>query len=184
MRGFLLAGAFLLPVSAYAGGHEYPGVPVTPAAVTPAAVSPSVSSGPVTSSAASHSASHSSARVTNTVTVGSSQVAASGAGSGDGGGGSRAPDVVAPSISGGNPCSVGGSAGGSGLGGGGVLGFMWESHECSLRQTAAILANMGMRGAALETLCRSNNDVRWAMRNNGTPCADDVERWRKAGWRP
>jgi hypothetical protein len=24
---------------------------------------------------------------------------------------------------------------------------MWESHECSLRQTAAILANMGMRDA-------------------------------------
>lgn len=87
--------------------------------------------------------------------------------------------MAAPIIEGGNNCAEGASAGANHWFTGAFFSWMGENHECSLRQTAAILANMRLEKQAIEVLCRTNMDVRWAMRNSRTPCQDDVERWEK-----
>jgi hypothetical protein len=122
-------------------------------------------------SAAAHSASRASNRVSiaNSVTTTSGNAPA------------RAPDVFAPAVSGGNNCAVGASAGGSGPLAGGLLGLLWESHGCALRQEAAIMANLGRADVAVEILCREM-DVRRAMADAGTPCAEDRRLWEAAGW--
>lgn len=182
MKYILLAGAMMLPLPALA----WTTAPTKPT------VASGPASGPVTSSSGATSASRSGSRseLSSSVTVNNSANAGGGAstgGSGGGGGGSgnggRAPDVLAPSISGGNPCSVGATAGGSGMGGGGLLGLMWESHDCALRQQAALFANLGRPDVAIEILCH-DAWVRDAMAKSGTPCAIDRERWLAMGWKP
>lgn len=101
---------------------------------------------------------------------------------GSGGGWSargNTPDVLAGGVSGGNPCGLGAGAGGSGSGFGALLTFMWEGSGCEARQEAALLANMGHTRAGIERLCESSMKVRWAMRNVGTPCTVDIERWAR-----
>lgn len=82
------------------------------------------------------------------------------------------PEVIAPSIVGGNPCSVGVS-GGIGLPGFGITGGgTWADKGCERRQVAALLWNIEQHTAALEVLCK-DGDVRDAMKIVGTPCAAD-----------
>lgn len=182
MKSALVIIPLLLPLHAHAGGSDKPaGTVSAPSAPTTSAA---------TASAVSRSASHATARVQNNVTITNaarssdhSDAGNSPAGGLRGGQGLRVPDVAPPSISGGNPCSVGVSLGGSGMGGGGAFGLMWESHDCALRQQAALMANLGRPDVAVGLLC---NDpwVRDAMARQATPCAIDRERWIKEGWRP
>ena len=82
------------------------------------------------------------------------------------------PEVIAPGIVGGNPCSVGVS-GGIGLPGFGITGGgTWADKGCERRQVAALLWNIEQHTAALEVLCK-DGDVRDAMKIAGTPCAMD-----------
>lgn len=179
MKHVLLGAALLLPVHAWA--HD-PAKPVTPAG------SSSVS-GPASATVnnAVRSSVRNAVRNTNNVTVTQSSGAdPGGANAGWGGAGGRggnAPDVVAPSISGGDSCGLAATAGGSGMGGGGILGFMWESHDCDMRQKAALMANMGRPDVAIQLLCEDAY-VRDAMAKAGTPCEVDRQRWLAAGWKP
>src|SRR6202020_3656205 len=52
------------------------------------------------------------------------------------------PEVIAPSVVGGNPCSVGASGGVSLPGFGLAVGGSWEGKGCERRQLAALLYNM------------------------------------------
>jgi hypothetical protein len=93
------------------------------------------------------------------------------------------PEVIAPSIVGGNPCTVGASGGVSLPGFGLAVGGSWEGKGCERRQLAALLYNMGhdrtdgtaqiqLQDAAVEVLCE-NEDVRTSLRNVGRPCIID-----------
>jgi hypothetical protein len=92
------------------------------------------------------------------------------------------PEVIAPSIVGGNPCSVGVTSGLSLPGFGIVGGGSWEGKGCERRQLAALLYNMGydlpterglpLQQAAVEVLC-NNDDVRAALKSVGQPCIAD-----------
>jgi hypothetical protein len=156
-----------------------PAPATTPSQATSASTSAARSASQVNASVGAASTSRVS--VHNTVTTGGSSSGGSSSG-GSGGGGNNVPDLLLPSIVGGNPCTVGVSFGGMGSGGGGGIGASWESHECSLRQSAAILANLGLTRASIETLCRTSMDERWALRNAGWFCKDDVDRWHAEGY--
>jgi hypothetical protein len=92
------------------------------------------------------------------------------------------PEIVAPSIVGGNPCTVGMSGGVALPGFGIVTGGSWEGKACERRQLAALLYNMGhdipgakggsLEDAAVEVLC-VDVSVREAMRRIGQPCVAD-----------
>ncbi len=92
------------------------------------------------------------------------------------------PEIVAPSIVGGNPCTVGMSGGVALPGFGIVTGGSWEGKACERRQLAALLYNMGhdipgakggsLEDAAVEVLC-VDVAVREAMRRIGQPCVAD-----------
>jgi hypothetical protein len=92
------------------------------------------------------------------------------------------PEIVAPSIIGGNPCTVGASGGVALPGFGIVTGGSWEGKACERRQLAALLYNMGhdvpgVRGeslqeAAVEVLC-NDLSVRAALNRIGQPCVAD-----------
>jgi hypothetical protein len=92
------------------------------------------------------------------------------------------PEIVAPSIVGGNPCTVGMSGGVALPGFGIVTGGSWEGKACERRQLAALLYNMGhdipgakggsLEDAAVEVLC-ADVSVREAMRRIGQPCVAD-----------
>lgn len=160
----------------------------TPAPATTPSQATSAARSASQANASAGAASTSRVSVHNTVTTGGSSSGGSssggsgGGGGGGGGGGNNVPDLLLPSIVGGNPCTVGVSFGGIGSGGGGGIGASWESHECSLRQSAAILANLGLTRASVETLCRTSMDERWALRNAGWFCKDDVDRWHAEGY--
>ncbi len=83
------------------------------------------------------------------------------------------PDVVAPSIVGGNPCAVGVSGGvavaGFGISGGGT----WADRACERRQEAALLYNIGMHDASIALLCQDDH-VRDAMWSVGQACGRRV----------
>jgi hypothetical protein len=83
------------------------------------------------------------------------------------------PEVIAPSIVGGNPCSVGASGGISMPGFGLALGGTWADRACERRQQAALLFNMGEPKVALELMCQDEN-VRSAMKIGGKMCAADA----------
>jgi len=172
MKRILMLTAALACSPAYAGGDKADPMP---------AASASTATSSAMSTARSASTSRASVASSNRVTVNNAFAAPSGSGSTTRV--SSAPDVIPPAIVGGNPCTVGISIGGGGLNGGGGAGLSWESHECSLRQAAAILANLGLTRAAIETLCRTNNDERWALRNAGWYCKDDVDNWIREGYR-
>jgi hypothetical protein len=83
------------------------------------------------------------------------------------------PEVIAPSIVGGNPCAVGASGGLSLPGFGIALGGTWADRACERRQQAALLFNMGEQKVALELMCQDDN-VRTAMKVGGKTCAADA----------
>jgi len=79
------------------------------------------------------------------------------------------PDVVAPSIIGGNPCTIGAS-GGLGVSGFGITGgATWADRACERRQNAALLYNIGKHAAAVALLCQDPH-VRDAMYATGEAC--------------
>jgi hypothetical protein len=92
------------------------------------------------------------------------------------------PEIVAPSIVGGNPCTVGASGGVALPGFGIVTGGSWEGKACERRQLAALLYNMGhdvsgakgesLQEAAVEVLC-NDLSVRAALNRIGQPCVAD-----------
>lgn len=69
------------------------------------------------------------------------------------------PDVVPPSIVGGNPCMISASIGGSGVGFGFGVGVGVEDEGCETRQVVALMSNMGDRQAAFLHLCLHNSQV-------------------------
>jgi hypothetical protein len=84
------------------------------------------------------------------------------------------PEVIAPSVVGGNPCSVGASGGVSLPGFGVALGGTWADKACERRQEAALLFNMGENKVAVELMCQDDS-VRNAMRVSGRPCTADIQ---------
>jgi len=88
-----------------------------------------------------------------------------------------APQVFAPSVSGGNPCTVGASVGASFIGVGGALGGTWVDEDCAKRQDAALLHNTGYKDAAREIQC-DKRAIYDAMKRAGTPCVF------RAAWEP
>jgi hypothetical protein len=83
------------------------------------------------------------------------------------------PEVIPPSIVGGNACAVG-TAGGLSVAGFGIAGgATWADKACERRQQAALLFNMGEQKVAYEMMCQDDN-VRNAMRTAGKPCIADT----------
>ncbi len=82
------------------------------------------------------------------------------------------PEVIPPSVVGGNACAVGASGGLSLPGFGVAMGGTWADKACERRQQAALLFNMGEKTVAYEMMCQDEN-VRNAMRTAGKPCAAD-----------
>jgi hypothetical protein len=83
------------------------------------------------------------------------------------------PEVVPPSVVGGNPCAVGASGGLSMPGFGIALGGTWADRACERRQQAALMFNMGEQPVAMELMCQ-DKDVHTAMLAAGKPCSADV----------
>jgi hypothetical protein len=83
------------------------------------------------------------------------------------------PEVIAPSVVGGNPCSVGASGGVSMPGFGISLGGTWADKACERRQEAALMFNMGETKVAYELMCQDEH-VHQAMVSSGKPCTADV----------
>lgn len=81
-----------------------------------------------------------------------------------------APTVYAPPVSGGNPCSLGVSAGASFLGWGAAAGGSYVDQDCANRQKIAMIHNAGYAGAAKELMC-NDRDAYFAFRTAGQPCA-------------
>jgi hypothetical protein len=83
------------------------------------------------------------------------------------------PEVIPPSVVGGNPCAVGASGGVSLPGFGIAAGGTWADRACERRQQSALLFNMNKPRAAVELLCQDEH-VREAMRLVGEPCVADI----------
>jgi hypothetical protein len=89
-----------------------------------------------------------------------------------------APTVYVPSVSTGNVCALGASAGGSWIAASFAFGMSWESMQCERRQAAALLWNMNTpesRAAAKEVICNTP-EIRAAYAQIGSPCAADLMR--------
>ena len=83
------------------------------------------------------------------------------------------PEVIAPNVSGGNPCAVGASGGVALPGFGITAGGTWADKACERRQQAALLFNMGEPMVARELMCQ-DEQVRKAMLSGGKPCVADT----------
>jgi hypothetical protein len=83
------------------------------------------------------------------------------------------PELIPPSIVGGNPCSIGVSGGVSLPGFGIAGGATWADSGCERRQQAALLFNMGKTNAAVQLMCQDDN-VRTALKIAGEPCVLDL----------
>lgn len=183
--------------TAFAGGNgDYGHQPTQPTGTTyNATVNNTALAGALANSrSSSASNSHSASTSTSAATGGRSNARATGGNSSvnnsgvnvnnsSGNGHSyNTPDAIAPSINGGNTCAVGGSGAlsfaGIGLGG----GYSGESKSCALRQEAALLYNMGFVVEAKNMLCEDTNYSN-AFARSGHPCAADVQRWMKQGWK-
>lgn len=82
------------------------------------------------------------------------------------------PEVMPPSVVGGNTCAVGASAGLALPGFGIAGGATWADKACERRQQAALLYNMGEHTVASALMCQDDH-VREAMREAGVPCPQD-----------
>ncbi len=83
------------------------------------------------------------------------------------------PEVIPPSVVGGNPCAVGASGGLSLPGFGVALGGTWADKACERRQQAALMFNMGEAKVAYELMCQDEH-VHQAMVSSGKPCTADT----------
>lgn len=83
------------------------------------------------------------------------------------------PEVIPPSVVGGNPCAIGASGGMAVAGFGIAAGGTWADRSCERRQQAALLFNMGESKVALELMCQDDH-VRDAMKLSGKPCTADI----------
>lgn len=91
------------------------------------------------------------------------------------------PQVYAPSLSGGNPCSAGVSGGGAVAGFGITLGAQWSDAECERRQLAALAFNSNQTEVAREIMCGAS-EYRQARIRTGQPCVQDMpQRTEAAG---
>jgi hypothetical protein len=79
------------------------------------------------------------------------------------------PEVIAPSIVGGNPCTVGISGGVGVSGFGFTAGGTWADRQCERRQEAALLYNIGQHDASVALLCQDDS-VRAAINSTGQAC--------------
>jgi hypothetical protein len=79
------------------------------------------------------------------------------------------PEIVAPNISGGNPCLVGASGGLAVAGFGMTLGGGWEDKGCERRNSAALLNNIGQQAVAVALMCQDAS-VALAFATAGKPC--------------
>lgn len=85
----------------------------------------------------------------------------------------QTPPAFAPNlVMGSEVCAQSQTAGGSSPVFGFSLGITHDNQGCNMRRNAATLAALGAHNAAVELMC-SDDDVRAAMRNAGTPCAAD-----------
>ncbi len=82
------------------------------------------------------------------------------------------PEVIPPSVVGGNPCAVGASGGLSLPGFGIAAGGTWADKACERRQQAALMFNMGETKVAYELMCQDEH-VHQAMVSSGKPCTAD-----------
>lgn len=84
-----------------------------------------------------------------------------------------APVVVAPSIQGANPCTVGASAGSSWIPFGFALGGQWDGQACRDQEWFRILASTGNSEAGRAYVCARYGELRQAFAAAGTPCPQD-----------
>ena len=82
------------------------------------------------------------------------------------------PEIIAPNISGGNPCLVGVAGGVAVAGFGMTLGGGWEDAGCERRNSAALLNNIGEKPVAVALMCQDAK-VRQAFAEAGEPCLAD-----------
>jgi hypothetical protein len=82
------------------------------------------------------------------------------------------PEIIAPNISGGNPCLVGAAGGVAVAGFGATFGGGWEDKGCERRNSAALLNNIGEKAVAVALMCQDDN-VRRAFIEAGQPCLAD-----------
>jgi hypothetical protein len=80
------------------------------------------------------------------------------------------PNVQPPSLVGGNPCAIGASLGGSIVGFGISGAVMKEGDRCELRQSVALLANMGFVNESLVMFCMGNKEVATTFAALGMNC--------------
>jgi len=81
-----------------------------------------------------------------------------------------APQVYAPPVSGGNPCTLAVSGGVSVIGWGAAAGGTFVDQDCANRQKIAMIHNAGYAGAAKELMC-NDQATYYAFRTAGAPCA-------------
>ncbi len=79
------------------------------------------------------------------------------------------PELIAPSVVGGNPCAVGISGGVAVSGFGITAGGTWADRQCERRQEAALLYNIGQKDASVALLCQDDS-VRTAINATGQAC--------------
>lgn len=184
MRIILLAGAMLLPVSAYAWETKAP-APV-PAAVTPAVAAPNLSQSQTTKSTAKVvNIINPAAAIAPDPTVRPGQARSGGGRSGgvniDA---TSAPSIAGPSLYSADNCIVGITLFGSAKAGGGGWGIQWEADDCKRARRAKLMGEFNRPDVGIEIECREPSmEVRYAMAARGTPCDEDYKRWVAAGWR-
>jgi len=87
------------------------------------------------------------------------------------------PQVYAPPVSGGNPCTLAVSGGVSVIGWGAAAGGTFVDQDCAMRQKIAMIHNAGYKGAAKELMCEDKGTY-MAFKTAGEPCA------YRAGYEP
>lgn len=182
MRIILLAGAMLLPVSAYAWDTKVP-APV-PATVTPAVAAPNLSQYQTTKSTA---------KVVNIINPAAAIAPDPTVRPGQSGGGrsggvnidaTSAPAIAGPSLYSADNCIVGITLFGSAKAGGGGWGIQWEADDCKRARRAKLMGEFNRPDVGIEIECREPSmEVRYAMAARGTPCDEDYKRWVASGWR-
>lgn len=80
------------------------------------------------------------------------------------------PQVYAPPVSGGNPCTLAVSGGVSVIGWGAAAGGTFVDQDCANRQKIAMIWNAGFKVPAKELMC-NDRDTYIAFRTAGEPCA-------------
>jgi hypothetical protein len=82
-----------------------------------------------------------------------------------------APQVYAPPVSGGNPCTLAVSAGVSVIGWGAAGGGTFVDEDCARRQKIAMIHNSGQAGIAFELMCNDRETYNAAKSAGGKQCA-------------